>query len=152
VILGVLAGACWHRRREVPFKLEVIDYWVLIQFLAMSLALLDNADFSEVLENRGGKFFDTMFPYIAMRLLIDDEKKMIRLIKYLTIGLVPLALTGFYESWTGHNPYNVFARYESWGLAMESGDPTFVRHGFYRASASFTNIISFGMLFAAISF
>jgi hypothetical protein len=151
VILGVLAGAFWRGRHGRPLKFEALDFWVLAQFAAMSVAFLDNADASDVLENRGGKFFDTIFPYIAMRILIDDEKKMVRLIKILTAGLVPLALMGIYEAKTGHNLYSFCARYQSWGLAMQSGDPTYMRHGLYRASASFTNIISFGLLFAAFA-
>lgn len=147
VMLGLLANALLRGNLR-GFKPNLIDCWILLQFFTMTIGFMVNVDAVEVLKGRGGQMFDTLMPYFAMRILISDRERLFDLIKLFTIGLVPLAILGIYEAKTGHNVYSPFAPYFSWGLKGPNADPTYMRHGLWRASSVMGNYISFGMLFA----
>lgn len=151
MILGVVANALLRGGNLRRFRWNVIDLWLGIHFILMGIGFMVNVDPTRVLIGRGGAIFDTLLPYLAVRLLINDKQKLYSLLKLCTAGLVPLALAGIYEAKTGHNVYSPFAPYLSWGLGGPTMDPTYMRHGLFRASSSLGNYISFGMLFGLMA-
>ncbi|HPS55952.1 MAG TPA: hypothetical protein PLP05_10160, partial [Sedimentisphaerales bacterium] len=67
-------------------------------------------------------------------------------LKWIAIALVPLAILGAVESYTGWGPYNKLLIYCPW---QEISEPTLnVRSGFYRAAGPFSHPILFGIVFA----
>lgn len=150
VVLGLMANALLRGNLR-GFKFNIIDTWVLVQFIMMTIGFMMNVDAVEVLKGRGGQLFDTLMPYFAVRILISDRERLFSLIKWFTVGLVPLAILGIYEAKTGHNVYSPLAPYFSWGLAGPNADPTYMRHGLWRSSSVMGNYISFGMLFAGVA-
>lgn len=148
VILGVLANALFRGGNLRRYRFDLLDLMVWVQVILQGVAFMTNVDTQKVIIGRGGVIFDLIMPYFAMRLLINDKQRAIKLFKWATIGLIPLALMGIIEARTGHNLYSPMAPYFGFGAAGPTLDPDYKRHGLFRASSSFGNYISFGMLFA----
>lgn len=151
VILGVLMNAMFRHKLLSKVEWSNIDFWVVTAFFAQSLALATNADPATVLINRGGNFLDVLLPYFAVRMIIHRRQDLITAIKGFALAAIPLALMGVFEAKTGRNPVGFMEKYYSFGLAGESGNPAYQRHGFYRATVTLGNYISFGMFFAGVA-
>lgn len=97
------------------------------------------------LENESGHLTDTYFAYLVARLCLTDYKAVVTSIKWVALALVPLAMLGVVESYTGWGPYYRLVVYCPWQQVTE---PTLnMRSGFYRASGPFNHSILFGAVF-----
>ena len=63
------------------FKWNLLDTFVLLAYMCRNWALTRNAPFMLVLEREGGTFFDTIMPYLAVRLIIRSRSDLLTLIK-----------------------------------------------------------------------
>ncbi|MBC2722685.1 MAG: hypothetical protein HGJ97_08375 [Desulfosporosinus sp.] len=101
---------------------------------------------AKVIENSSGHLMDTYFAYIIARLCLTDYKAIVTSVKWIAIALVPLAILGVIESYTGWGPYYKLVTYCPWRQVTE---PTLSeRSGFYRAVGPFSHPILFGAVFA----
>lgn len=97
-------------------------------------------------ENSSGHLMDTYFAYMATRLCMTDYKASVTSVKWIAIALVPLAILGVVESYTGWGPYYKLINYCPW---QQVSEPTLnIRSGFYRAIGPFSHPILFGVAFA----
>lgn len=97
-------------------------------------------------ENSSGHLMDTYFAYIVTRLCITNYKAAVTSVKWIAIALVPLAILGVVESFTGWGPYYKLITYCPW---QQVSEPTLnIRSGFYRAIGPFSHPILFGAAFA----
>jgi len=105
-----------------------------------------NQTFSLTIESRGGFLMDTWFAYMAARFVITDRAKLMSVIKWIGIALVPLAILGVIESVSGWQPFAPLWRFSPWysGGAFISR----ARYGFARAVGPFSHAILFGGGFA----
>jgi len=101
---------------------------------------------SVTIESRGGFVMDTWCAYLATRFIVTDRKKLISIIKCISIVLVPLAILGVIESVTRWQPFAPLWIYSPWfrgGRFISEG-----RFGFARAVGPFSMAILFGGAFA----
>ena len=128
------------------FKFILLDKLVIILYLCEILAGSTTTPLSILLENRAGAFFDTALSYFAVRMIMTDKQKYLCLLKYTLLIAAPLAIFGFYECLTGHNPFGFLKAYHAWreGLTYQAT----ARYGFFRAQATFPMSIMFGLFFA----
>lgn len=102
-----------------------------------------------VIESRGGFMMDTWFAYMAARFIITDRGRVITVIKCISIVLVPLAVLGVVESFTGWRPFAPLWRYSPWfGEGITRRYLTEGRWGLNRAVGPFSHAILFGGGFA----
>jgi len=113
----------------------VSTYFVTVQ---MPLASL--------IENRGAFVLDTWCAYLAARFIVTDRAKLISILKWVSIVLVPLAILGVIESVFGWQPFTSLRRFTPWF----DGRPYVAaqRLGFTRAIGPFSHAILFGGGFA----
>lgn len=148
VILGVLANAILINKLYRRTRFELMDFLVLLFFTAESTSYALAAPARMVIENRGGVFYDTVFPYFALRMIMHTKKDLLFFFRGLTLIAVPLALASFYECITGQNVFSFALQHYNWGLSVV--DPAgHMRMGFYRATSSFGNYIALGLFFSA---
>jgi hypothetical protein len=101
---------------------------------------------SVTIEGRGGFLMDTWCAYLATRFIVTDRRKLISIIKYVSITMVPLAILGVIESVTFWQPFAPLQRFSPWfagGGVVPEG-----RYGFARAIGPFSHPILFGGGFA----
>jgi len=147
VILAIYANLFLRSHLVKNFKFTYLDIMVIIYFAAQLLAGLITTDLSKLLENRSGAAFDTVLPYFAVRTTITSRERYIFLLKGCLWVVAPLAIFGFYESLTGHNPVGFLKQYQAWELRFRELQP---RLGFHRARFVFTHPIMFGVFFAIL--
>jgi len=100
----------------------------------------------QTLEGRAGFLMDTWCAYLAARFIVTDRSKLITIIKCISVALVPLAILGVIESFTGWQPFAPLWRFSPWfrgGRYISEG-----RCGLARAVGPFSHAILFGGVFA----
>jgi hypothetical protein len=133
------------------FRFSYLDILVIVYFLAQLFSGLLTTDTESLLENRFGIAFDSVLPYFIVRLTVTDKEGYLKLLKWILILAVPIAIVGFYQSVTGHNPAGFLKMYRPWGFIPE--DFTSImqrRYGFYRANVTFPHAILYGLFFAIL--
>jgi len=128
------------------FRLILLDKLVLIYLAATILAgAITARHLSAFLINRSGGFFDTILPYFAIRLILQNKQQYLTLLKGILVIAAPLAIVGFYQCLTGNNPVGFLKEYGAW---TTSPDVPWSRGGFFRADVTFPHFIMFGLFFA----
>lgn len=123
-----------------------LDTWVTFSaIVSVAVPLISwHLPLMKVLENRSGFLMDTFLAYLAARFCITDRTAMITAVKWIGISLVPLALLGVIESYTGWQPFAAMGQYCPWHPVV--GTPN-IRLGWYRAVGPFGHPIMFGAAF-----
>lgn len=136
-------------RTNLPKQLRFIwlDKIILVYFIAQILAGVTTVPMMALFENRAGAIFDKVLPYFAVRMIITKKEQYIYLLKGILCVAAPVALIGFYQSLTGHNPVAFFQQYHAWNVVSGS---LVSRFGFHRAHVAFSHPIMFGLFFAVL--
>jgi len=132
------------------FKWSRLDSWVtcgiivgvVVPVIASSIPAM------RTLENRLGRLPDTYFAYLAARFCLTGHRATMTAIKGVAVAVVPLAVVGMVESYTGWQSFNVLKAYCPWHHAVEPElNP---RSGFYRAVGPFNHSIAYGVSLATL--
>jgi hypothetical protein len=130
------------------FKFILLDKLVIIYFIAILMAGVTTAEsFAALLVNQSGQMFDTILPYFAVRLILQNRQRYLTLLKGILITAIPLAIAGFYQCLTGNNPVGYLKQYAAWKISM-IGDAPWSRAWFFRADVTFEHFIMYGLFFA----
>lgn len=151
VILALFAKLFLITDLPGRFRFIWLDKLVIIYFAAQFLAgAITATALSVFFENRAGAVFDMVLPYFAVRMILRNKQQYLILLKWILIIAAPIAIVGFYECMTGTNLVGFFRKYDAWGSL--SGVPleeqSWVRYGFFRAFAVFSQPIMYGLFFA----
>ncbi len=125
-----------------------LDSWVTFGAIArLCIAIAAwKMPMAKSFENSSGYLMDSYFAYVTARLCLTDYKAVVTSVKWIAIALVPLAILGVVESYTGWGPYYKLVVYCPWqGVAEPSLS---IRSGYYRAVGPFSHSILFGATFA----
>ena len=146
VIFVLLLKCLADTKLRNRFKWCLLDIWVLAYSFINAFVMFIGTPSMAVIQNRSGNFMDTYIVYIAVRLCVTDRAALVRLIKCISVILIPLALLGVFETCTDWHPYAMLSKYNPWrpdvNLVKEA------RLGFGRAVASFSHSIMFGVSLA----
>lgn len=155
VVLPLLAAAIFRHKLLRNFKVNAMDFAVVGVWLFSTLAAYTTMPASTVTERQGGIFFDTIFTYLAARLIVRTKQDFMKFIKGAVIIASPLAIIGMIEALTGFNPYRKLLPYYGMGFAELAdglgGANREKRMGLFRATGSFNIHISWGLFFAALA-
>ena len=147
VILAIFANLFLRTSLPSRFKFIWLDKLIIIYFAAQLLAgATTTQSLMAFIENRGGAVFDMVLPYFAVRMIIRNKQQYLALLKGILIIACPLAIIGFFQSVTGHNPVGFLRKYHAWKDA--SRYVPIPRYGFFRADVTFSMSIMFGLFFA----
>ena len=148
VILAIFAKLFLQTDLPGRFKFIWLDKLVIIYFGTKILLGATTAQFlMPFLENCGGQVFDTVLPYFAVRMIIRNKQQYLTLLKAVVIIAAPLAIVGFYQCMTGHNPVGYLKQYRAWEGLSTRDVPKF-RAGFFRANVTFFHCIMYGLFFS----
>lgn len=148
IVVTVLLLRCLlNAELRAKFKWCRLDWWVTfgaIANLCIALAVW-KMPMAQSFENSSGYLMDTYFAYLTARLCLTDYKVVVTSVKWIAIALVPLAILGMIESYTGWGPYYKLVTYCPWRQVAE---PLLSeRSGFFRAIGPFSHPILFGAAF-----
>lgn len=147
LILIVLGRLLLMPGTASSLKFNWLDVFIILSFVTRFIAFTVNAPLDKVFVREMGMFFDTVLVYFAGRLAIRDRDDFVTLAKTLILIGVPLACVGFYQSYTGHNPFGWMRHYDAWDPHEQRLNN---RMGWYRADTVFNLHISFGMFFSMV--
>ena len=147
LILMVLARLMVMPGIARSFKFNWLDVFIVLAFVCRFLAFTANAPLEKVFVREMGMFFDTVMVYFAARLAIRSLDDFVTLAKTFIFVAIPLAIFGFYQSWTGHNPFGWMRAYDAWSPREQMMNS---RVGWFRADVVFNLHISFGMFFSLV--
>lgn len=148
IILAIFAKLFLQTDLPGRFKFIWLDKLVIIFFGVQILVGATTArPLMAFLENRGGQVFDKVLPYFAVRMIIRNKQQYLALLKAVLIIAAPLAIVGFYQCMTGHNPVGFLKQYRAWE-GLSKYDLPKPRAGFFRANVTFFHCIMYGLFFA----
>ncbi|MFC1794317.1 hypothetical protein ACFL3Q_12105, partial [Planctomycetota bacterium] len=149
-VVAVLLMRCYFddniRRKFTWNRLDTLVTLSMVVYVGAYLITQVNP-IGQTLEGRAGFLMDTWCAYLAARFIVTDRKKLISIIKCISIALVPLAILGVIESATGWQPFAALWRFSPWFR----GGERYVsegRFGLARAVGPFSHAILFGGVFA----
>jgi hypothetical protein len=148
-VVAVLLMRCFFDDKiRLNFKWNRLDTLVTLSMVVYVGAYMITQvnSMGQTLEGRAGFLMDTWCAYMAARFIVTDRKKLITIIKCISIALVPLAILGVIESVTHWQPYAPLWRFSPWfrgGRFISEG-----RWGLARAVGPFSHAILFGGGFA----
>ena len=149
IVVAVLLLRCIiSPELKAKFKWCRLDSWIIF-FAILSFAIPFIAwcqPVMHVFENRSGSLLDTFVAYFVARLCLTDRKAFITTIKWVALMLVPLAILGVIESYTGWKPFRLLSVYCPWKTSVDK--QLNVRAGLFRAVGPFSHSILFGAGFA----
>ena len=149
VILALFAKLFIQTDLPLRLKFNWLDKFVILQFLVQILVGITNTQLSMAfIENRGGEFLDSILPYFAVRIIVQNKQQYLILLKGIFVIAAPLAILGLYECIVGVNPVGFFGKYYAWGKARSAMAPP--RAGFHRAKVTFSQPIMYGMFFSML--
>jgi len=122
------------------FNIIALDKCMIAYFACQIISGIFTTDFTTLVINRSGFFFDVFIPFILIRVLITDRYALEKFIKVVIFVTAPLAVFGLVEAITGNN-------YLLFGRDVASIDP---RWGLKRAMASFGHPIYFGVFLSMV--
>jgi hypothetical protein len=133
-------------RRMDPqvLRFRWMDALVLVAFVGAGLPHLVNDGVMATLERESGRFFDMVMTYGIARVSLQKREDAYTFMGGMVWVGVPLAAIGVYQMLTGQNPYAWMRAFAPTDIGPQEID---IRHGLYRADASFGNKISFGLYF-----
>lgn len=149
LILAVFATLV--RRPDVwqAFRWSWTDTFMLASYLLEFVALLHTFP-GVAVERHGGRFFDTMLPYFATRMIVTTDRHFVTLVRGLSIIVVPLVILGVHEMLTGHSLVSdVITHYIPEYARPGANLP--LRLGLQRAVVTFTHPIAFGLVCALVA-
>jgi hypothetical protein len=146
VILAIYASLFFRQHLLNRFRFNYLDALAITYFAGQLLAGAITSDLGALLENRSGAAFDTLLPYFAVRAIITDKQRCLSFLKASVFIVAPMAIFGFYESWTGHNLFGFLKEFRAWGFSRQLQP----RLGFYRAWFTTSHPIMFGLFFAML--
>jgi hypothetical protein len=152
IVVTVLLLRCLQNDQlRSQFKWSQLDKWVAFSMVVyVGMTLITQPTFASI-ENRGGFVIDTWFTYLVARFIINDRKKLISIVKCISIALIPLAILGCVESITGWQPFVPLRRFRPWNPMTGTGTEEIrreMRWGLTRAVGPFSHSILFGCGFA----
>lgn len=147
-ILRILLAVGWIRviihRDITPSNLNVLDkviiWWGIIALITGFLLDIGTAEL-ENLQHRSGQVYTVLGLYFLFKFYINDTSDIRRIIKILSILIIPLALIFLIEKASGKNLFFIF------GGVPES---TFIREGRLRCQGPFAHPILAGTLGATL--
>ncbi len=108
VLLVIGWFRAWVRRETWALKFNKLD-WVFLWWAVVTLVLGTLANpTTERFINRGGEVFNAVGAYYLFRCWIKDLDNLIRLLRFLAVMIVPLAVSMIVEKFTTHNIFSVF--------------------------------------------
>lgn len=125
------------------FRWMLLDSLVVISLLIYALTLAFTTDFEVWLENRSGFAMDTLFAYLAVRMVVSDRAALVSVAKAFAIIAIPLALSAVVETFTGKSVYVGLGQYCKW--APTKGLEYQTRFGLNRAMGPNGETILFGI-------
>ena len=149
-VVAVLLLRCFFddgiRRKFTWNRLDTLVTLSMVVYVGAYLITRVNP-VAQTLENRSGFLMDTWCAYLVARFIVTDRKKLITIIKCISIALIPLAILGIIESvtrWQPFAPLRLFSPWYTERLSFVSRE----RFGFARAVGPFSHAILFGGVFA----
>lgn len=130
------------------FKWCRLDTWVTVYIFVCTVITFIIYPFQEALENRGGFIIDTWFMYLGVRLCITNRTDVLKVAKWISVSLVPLAILGVVEAYTGYQPFAGLAANAPWAVAVERVGVA--RFGLTRAIGPNGHPIIFGLCFTTL--
>ena len=130
------------------FRWQLLDTLVVVSMIIYAATLAFTTPFDIWLENRGGFVMDTLFAYLAVRLIVVDRFAFLTMLKALALITLLLAVHAVIESLTGWSLYAGLGKYCPW--APLKGAIHQMRYGLNRAMGPFGNTIMFGLYFATM--
>jgi len=151
-VVAVLLLRCYFndgiRRKFTWNRLDTLVTLSMVVYVG-SYLITQVQPLGPTLEGRGGFLMDTWCAYLAARFIVTDRKKLMTIIKCISIALAPLAILGVVESTTGWQPYASLRRFSPWFVqSVGQGFVSEGRFGFFRAVGPFSHAILFGGVFA----
>ncbi len=147
LIVVVLGNAILGAKLQSSFRWAWIDTLVCVAYLLAFAALLYTFP-AIALERHGGKFFDTLLPYFAVRLIVTDEEACATLVKSLTLMALPLVVFAVYEMVSSNNVVALLTGSNSW---QHGAHQHYLRLGMHRAAVTFAHPIAFGMFCSMVA-
>lgn len=149
VIIAIYANLFLRTGLPSRFKFIWLDKLVTIYFMAQLFSgFMTRSSLLPFLENRAGAIFDMVLPYFAVRMVVTTKKEYLKLLKGIVLIASPLAIAGFYQCLTGHNPARFLRKYHAWKRGYKY--QPILRAGFFRAEVTFPMSIMFGLFFAML--
>lgn len=125
----------WARKEGAGLELTSLDrifgWWVVVTLVVGTLASLSLDRFI----NRGGEVFNAVGCYVLFRCWVRDFNELIRVVRFLAVMIVPLAVIMVVEKVTGRNLFYVL------GGVPEHGE---IREGRLRCQGAFRHPILAG--------
>lgn len=152
VILFLLANAIFRRGLWRGLKWDWLDTLFMATFVGSTFAVSTTMPSSVWIERQGGAFFDIVFIYAAVRLIIRSKQDLLIFIRWLVVIGVPIAALALYQALTGHNPIAYVRDYVQWeGKAAALAQGPEKRMGLWRSAATLDVPIVMGLYFAALA-
>jgi len=150
VILAIFANLFLRTNLPSKFKLIWLDKLVIVYFLCeIASGVITTKSQGMFLENRAGAVLNTALPYFAIRIIITNKDQYLTMLKAILVVSAPLAIIGFYQCLTGHNPVGFMLKYHAWSASRQiAGYTPSGRKGLFRANVTFNVSIMFGLFFA----
>lgn len=146
LILAVFATLARRPDVRKSFSWSWTDTFLFASYLLGFVALLYTFP-AVAVERHSGRFFDTMLPYFAARMIVTTDRDFVALVRGLSIIVVPLVILGIYEMVSGQNVMSdVIAHYMP-GYDKPGADLP-LRLGLHRPAVTFTHPIAFGLVCA----
>ncbi len=148
-VVAVLLMRCYFDDKiRCKFKWNRLDTLVTLSMVVyVGTYLITQVNpIAQTLEGRAGFVMDTWCAYLAARFIVTDRSKLISIVKCIAIAMVPLAILGVIEAFTGWQPFAPLWRFSPWfrgGRFVSEG-----RWGLARAVGPFSHAILFGGVFA----
>lgn len=146
-VLRILLIFAWirvlfgRRSTDKPFRMNAIDKSFLLYAISAAVIFFLLWRQSEAFVNRLGFLYTALGVYFFFRIVLEDQRDVVRAIKTLSVVCLAFAIGMMIERTTDHNFFSLLG-----------GIPAFtaVRDGRIRAGASFENAISAGIFGAAL--
>lgn len=149
IVASVLLLKCLaNANLRGKFKWCRLDTWVTVFIVVCTVVTFLIYPFQQALENRGGSIIDTWFLYLGVRLCITNRTDVLTVAKWISILLIPLAILGVVEAYTGYQPFVGLAANAPWALGTERGGTA--RFGLTRAIGPNGHAIIFGLCFTTL--
>lgn len=130
------------------FRWGTLDKLIVVSVVVDGATLLCTTPFEVWLENRCGSAIDTLFAYMAVRLVISDRASLVTVAKALAFMTLALAIHAVVECLTGWSLYAGLGKYCPW--APGKGAAYQVRYGLNRAEGPSAETIMFGLTFVTV--
>ena len=144
VVTVLLIRCLSNQKLMTKFKWSQLDKIVTYSIMVyVGVTLITRPRWSLV-ENRAGFVMDTWFAYMIVRFIITDKEKLVSVIKFVSVVLVPLAILGCIEAITDWQPFVPLSALSPWIIGEIVKQ---YRWGFTRAIGPFEHAILFGNCF-----